>query len=632
MSADTVIFFEVYSPLQVLMAWRRVRAASRVVFSRRTPFVAPPARAKRIAVALVRRLNRSAEIRELTVADLLEYLPLNKQAIRVLDSMKGEIAGTKTFERMHGLIENEALVRYYQAGIVRDAATWALFPAAADKTGAHAHDCYSDWDTAAFASRFPGVVVRNAGRMGAAVRRRAARWRARFEAVAVILVLVLRARRRGRIATPRGPFAVGLPVWWGISDTDSHSPNLRRPHADDQLYGGALQAGDIVHLFGDVPFPPAQIRSFRRAMDTRGYAHVDLTGLRLGPASASAALRAFRAALSLSLPHSGTPLDDAVLRETPKALYHFLRKHLILDNVAYRAELVRNDYNPGHIVASSVCRARGVRTVAVQHNVLPYEGPQVAFIGTDELSIFGEFYRKGFAPHWERLQLHAVGRESLDWTVAIASRPRVLEDARRRWRAFRESDRPFAVVIFPNDREICIEPQWHEFYRGLEAFARTTADVDVVFRFRNEQSVRAPYVSQYLGLPEHDPRFVVVWHEFTTYELMAMSAVVISHDGSFSVNESLALGRPVFTFEFVMAGRHYFPETYGRDFVLNSADALVRVLEAVPSGYHGFDCDWRALSRDLNAHADGANGDRLRVLMERAAGIESAGRTAEARR
>jgi hypothetical protein len=85
----------------------------------------------------------------------------------------------------------------------------------------------------------------------------------------------------------------------------------------------------------------------------------------------------------------------------------------------------------------------------------------------------------------------------------------------------------------------------------------------------------------------------------------------------------------VFTFEFIVAGRYYFAD-YGRDFVLRTAEDVVRVVRAVGSGFEEFDCDWVALRRDLNAHADGGNCVRLQAVVEEAAGLKREGRLAAA--
>lgn len=628
---SVTVFFEVYSPVQVLLAAGSVRRARRIVIGRRTPFEPPHARAKRMALALVRLLNPSADVRELAVHDLLDYLPLNAKAVDIVAGLSGALTRTATYRRMRALVGDDDLVRYYQAAIVRHAANWELFPAAADRLASDGLVlAVPEWDTGAMHVRHAG---RRALSLGAPVawRRIAMRVASLVQALAVPLAVLLRVLPNGVRRQPPARYALAMPVWWGIDEEEGTHADVRRPQSDAHVYGGAFAPGDVVHVFGDLSFPAAQASRFERTMHTRGYAFVHKRSFKADGRLIRAAARAFRTALSL--PFRGKPdaLDDLVLRETPKALYHYLRKHLEYANVRPQAELVRSDYNPGHVIASIVSRQHNVRTVGVQHNVLPYEGPQVAFVRVDDLCVFGEFYRRGFAPHWDRLALHLIGRESLDWTLAV-SQPLAMADLQRRWKERGGGENPMVLVVLPDDREICVPGQWNELRRALTEIAESPRGVDVVIRFRDRKSALGANGRPFTALCERDRRFTAIWKEFTTFELMALSDVVISHDGSFTVNEAVALGVPTFTFEFVCAGRYYF-RNYGKDFVLHSSADVVRVVDGIRSGFAGFDCDWRGLVRDLNAYADGRNCARLRAVLEEAAGVSApapAARTAQA--
>src|SRR5687767_1503742 len=94
------VVFELYAPLQVLAVWRQLRRCEQVVFSRRVPFEVPPAWRKRAALAIVRSLNSRAAIRELTVADLLDYLPLNARAVDDVAALATELQGAPTYVAM----------------------------------------------------------------------------------------------------------------------------------------------------------------------------------------------------------------------------------------------------------------------------------------------------------------------------------------------------------------------------------------------------------------------------------------------------------------------------------------------------------------------------------------------------
>ncbi|MBM3751973.1 MAG: hypothetical protein FJW21_12465 [Acidimicrobiia bacterium] len=615
-SGGTWVVFEAFSAAHVIGARRAVRSARGIIISRRTPFEDSDPAERRRALRWARRLNPSVEIKELSIDDVLDYLPLNRAAIDQVAALAPAIIATPAYQRLRRVIRDDRLVRYFQAAIVRSAANWRLFPAVCARLAeAMPIVAVPDWETAAHCRDAPP----NAG----------ARWRrgvrvvkARWAAVAVPLVLTARAVRQGWVSTPSGPFAAAMPVVWGMSDPAVSQPVVR-PHQDDYLYG-RLRPGQIMHLFGDWSFPlPAQ-QAFTKAFCARGCAVADKARFAFGPRLRRAAVRALAAMVPGVWQPSHGWLDDLVVLHTPKALYHYLRKQRERDNVTAGVELVRDDYNPGHVVAGLASHEHGVKTVAVQHNALPYEAPQLAFVTADYLASYGEFYRAGFAPHWDGVNVRMTGRESLDWTLNAARADGASAGARERWRQHRPGGRPMVLVVFPGDRDICIVPQWDALCDGLRRFATANPGTDIVLRFRHRESLRSPHVAQFTQLSETLPNCVTVWSEFTTYELMSLADVVVSHDGSFTVNEAIALGRPTFSFEFVCAGRYYFGTRYGTDFVLTTADDLMRVLTAHAAGAP-VDCDWGGLARDLNAHTDGRNQSRLRAVVEEAAGMPPAG-------
>ncbi len=157
-------------------------------------------------------------------------------------------------------------------------------------------------------------------------------------------------------------------------------------------------------------------------------------------------------------------------------------------------------------------------------------------------------------------------------------------------------------------------------HKALVAFCETDLDCNVILRFRTRASFESAHVRQFLDLPDRDPRFIVELTNFSTYELMALSDLVIVTDGSFAGNEALAIGATVFSFEFIGAGRYYFRD-YGKDFVLRNAADVLRVFGNINTSFEGFDCQWDALRRDANYHADGLNCHRIRTVVERAAGL-----------
>ena len=131
--AQRAVLFEVYSLFHVAAAWRRVRTSDVIYFSRRVPFKDPPPWTKRLVTRLVRLLNPRAELRELAVEDLLDYLPLNARAVDWLEALGPEICNTKAYSLVRSIIRDDMLIRFYQGALVRQAVNWKLLPLVADK-------------------------------------------------------------------------------------------------------------------------------------------------------------------------------------------------------------------------------------------------------------------------------------------------------------------------------------------------------------------------------------------------------------------------------------------------------------------------------------------------------------------
>lgn len=618
-----VVLLEVYSVAHALAAIGPIRRADTIIVSRRVPFRRPAGLTRGVVRRLIRAVNSGAEIRELAVGDLLEYLPLNAEAMESVGGLADAIRETSAYRVMRRITGgDDRLVRYYQGALVREAPNWRLFPVVARRfqAAATALSVIPSFATGCApdaADAFHGLDVpaptRLVNRLGRACRGLAAR------ASLAAMPLVFAATRL-RVRAERAPakhYKVAMPVVWGVGETTAKAAGTRSPHADDFLYGGSLKPGDVLHVFGDWSFPDAVRRKFKDAFAARGLPYADKERLALDLRTLHAAASAFVHTLRLLVSPMRRVLDPFVLAESPKALYHFLRKTHELNHLRYDTEFVKNDYNPGHVIASLVAAKRGVRTVGQQHNALPFEAPQLAFVQVDDLLVFGPLYVKAYGRHWAGLNVHCTGRETIDWVTQLSTDPAARAAVAARWAARHQPRARNVLVLFPGAHEICIPRQWQQLHEALVAVAATAVDANIILRFRNRQSLRSREIAQFAELPALDSRFVIEWEAFSTYELLAVSDIVITHDGSFTVNESLASGADVFTFEFVTAGHHYFPG-YGRDFVLRTREDVIQLFARLESGEAQFDCRWDALRRDLNCHQDGGNRERMRHVLQAA--------------
>lgn len=412
--------------------------------------------------------------------------------------------------------------------------------------------------------------------------------------------------RRGDL--PR--YDVAMPVIWGFRNSEDTFAGVVSPHDDGYLYGSEFVPGEIVHVFGLWRSPPDVEDRFRRCMERQGLAYADRDDYR---ASLSLLVRLlgiqFEALAQLGRHLRSVFRESSLwLRYGARVVYWSLLKELELNNIDYRVELIRHDYDPRHVVDTIVCNSRGRSTLGIQHAGSRHDLPQLSFVHVNKYAIFCEFYVKKFAPYWESLDLVHTGRENVDWVVEAASRlegvgASPLNESVRR--------RTYSVVfLLPSAQEHVLQSRWNALYESLVDFRTLQIDATLFLRFRRADDLCDPLLERFSALPAQDPR-IVIDHTFaTTYELIAASDLVIANTASFAIFEAVAVNRTVFTFDFLGTGSLDF-SGYGRDFVLTNSEDLLRVLAALEEGFDGFDCAWDALRADGDSYRDGRNRQRL---------------------
>ncbi len=598
-----------------LAAFAAIRRAGAVYIARRTPLREPAARRRRRILGAIARINPRARVHVVSVEDVSSHLwPANRHAVDRAAALEPEIKRSAVYRALRDLTGSESVVKYFQASLAIALPNHALLgvQCAFAEARASAVDCVPAFEHA----RGDGMPRRRHGpayslySAGCIIR-------ARLLLLLMPMAFVVSRLRHGlRLRAPRR-FKAAVPVVWGVQRDDAAAA-VRRPHDDLYLYGGRFQRGDLVHVFGDWSFDAATRAGFDAEFARRDLPVADKRRFGLDPRTAWLAMRATLRLVSVALaPRRFSWLDELMLAAAPKAIYYWLAKHVELAHIRVSAELVKNDYNPAHVMSTIVLNQHGAAAIGVQHAAAPIDSPQLAFVHVDRYVVFGELFVRAFGTRWASLPLERAGRDSVDW-VHDAMEPARRAGLRARWSAKHGDARKTVLVLFPGANDLCLVRQWNEIYCGLDSLRETPGDFRVVLRFRTAASMRAPHVARFAELPSRDPRFVVELAEFTTYELIAVSDVVIAGEASFTVNEALAAVPVVFTFEYVGTASYYFRD-YGRDLVLRTASDVRRVFDALDTGFGAFDCDWDALRRDANYHTDGHNRRRLREAVEAAA-------------
>lgn len=437
----------------------------------------------------------------------------------------------------------------------------------------------------------------------------------RMKLVALPLYLFISHLKNGLIFKPKVSAKVAVPCLWGVFDSDKHKEisGVRRFTDDMYLYGKYFHAPELGHIFGDWDIPSKDKENWIKAMDARGIPHADRidfgVNLRLLVLTIKTMLKA---ANSIFIWRRRNEHTDEIWRATIKGLYHYLLKHHEMENVKYKVDVVRNDYNPGHILATIAANQAGRKRIGISHVCAAWDAPQTCFVHFDRHITHFPLQEKWHKPFWDCLPIERIGNISIDSAI----------DASRRWidvrsrlrKKYGRSEKWTVTILFPGAAERCLRSQWFEMYKAMEIFADSEISARIFLRFRRpEEAMQVEYMDRMLRLAWTDGRFSLEHTDFTTHELMAVSDVVITGNASFAINESIAMGKPVFTFDYTLNTGKYYGD-YGSEFILRTASDVMRVLNSLEEGFAGADCLWEKMLADLDYHGDGKNMERLAML------------------
>ena len=426
--------------------------------------------------------------------------------------------------------------------------------------------------------------------------------------------LFLTHARHGVRRRPDGPYEVVMPVAWGVYPVNESLVRfgVKRSIDDLFLYGAKLTPGRILHLFGDIGLAAENEETFRQAMVERGLPFRDRRRFSVTWAFVREALRAELMLLRTLRPLPADRISLALLSALSKGVYHYLRVVLEMGNIDYQVAFVRNDYNPGHVIHTLVAHRHGRKVAGAAHAASLFDAPQLAYVHLDRYFAQCEIYSRTYGTYWDDVGLVRSGRESLDtlWTQSNQD----VDAIRARVRELYGDRRFFVLLMFPSmDSKMCLAPQWREMHEGVRRLAELELDAHIFLRFRQATFGEHPHGVPIVQTAERDPRMILDHTNFSTLELQSASDLVVTANAAFGINEAALAGKRIFTFGYTLKEDLYFPpDIYGSDFVLKTADDLVRAVAGVASGFDGVDCRWDLLRQDSDYYADGRNCDRIR--------------------
>lgn len=438
----------------------------------------------------------------------------------------------------------------------------------------------------------------------------------RTSLIVLPLYLFFKHLRNGLISGPKVSAKVAVPCLWGVFDSDERKEiaGVRRFTDDMYLYGKYFSAPDLVHIFGDWDIPPDDKKNWTKAMDARGIPHADRSDLGVNWRLFSLTIKAMlKAAMGIFIWERRNEHTDEIWLATFKGLYHYLLKHYEMENVKYKVEIVKNDYNPGHVMATISANQAGRKRIGIAHVSAPWDAPQTCFVHFDRYVTNFPLQEKWHEPFWYGLPIGRIGNISID--SAIDASHRWADIGSRIRKKYGDGDKWTVTILLPGDAERCLRSQWDKMHKALGIFADSEISARIFLRFRRpEDAMKVWYVDRIMKLAGTDSRFSLEHADFTTHELMAVSDVIITANASLAINEAVVIGKPVFTFDYTLNTGKYYGD-YGSEFILRTANDVMRVLNSLEEGYAGADCRWEKMLSDLDYHGDGKNKERLAHLV-----------------
>ncbi len=622
-----VLFFESYSFSKVILHAKSIRNAKVVLIFRDTYLGDrhyESARQKSVR-RLVSWINPGAQVRAIRMEEVAARLfGASAEAVELLEAEKDRIRTTASYRLLYGVVRSERIVKFYQMWLVRRLPYRYVGAKLCEVLREENENVVAVSDGSMEFWRGAHPLLRGLGDDGVSawsrfVARATNMLRAHGWRLASLLlpgVLFLRHIRNGRVSSASPRYALAMPVMHGVFDGGKvRTRDIRTQQDDAYLYGHGFRPGEIVHVFGGWKFPPKVKKEFAGEMRRRGYPYVDKDGYGVNLALLRFTLACtWRIAKSLARAPGASWLSATMEKATTKALYHYILKQYEMENVKYDVELVRDEYNAGHVLESIVANRDGRKRIGVVHSGTIHSKPENSFVHLDKLMVLCRLHAKTFSPHWKGMALEEVGRHTMDSLLAESgNRGKIVADihrlhGKRRW---------VITILLPGVGAHNMLEQWDKLFEALVNFQHQRLDCHVFIRFRRfDDAKSARHISRFFDLPEVDSRFIIEHERWNTHQLMVGSDLVITPSSSWGINEASVVGARVFTFLFIGMEPYNFRD-YGSDFVLRDAKDVLDAFQGLESGFEGFDCAWERLRMDSDYHFDGKNTGRMASVLRR---------------
>ena len=624
-----ILFIETYSIIQTLFLLKHIRKADRIYFHKSSvPSLPDNPRVRMFVERLIRLFNSKVSIETLPARKINEHnWVTNKMAVDFVEAMTPDIENSASYQTISRIIGDKNIITSYKARLAEVVSARLLFFRVArdliEESGVQCYLAPADNQNSEIQKKSVGEETLDRFILRGGFRANHVRnFFRKIYAIVILLLLptayaVVQFRRVTFKKIDRKSYDMAIPVIWGFHDGDIIISGVRWKQDDGYLYSDKIKLGRIVHIFNLWRDSPEVESKYKRIMDEKGVPYIDEKSFRINAKLLSTYAKIQFKIILYFLPSLFYCRDQYnYIRYSDTIIFIMLNKFLELENVDYGVELIRHDYSPMHVIETILCNQKGKKTVGIQHGSTagPYVENKLCYVHLDRYCIFSDRHLELHAPFWSRLHLEKAGNPRVDHLVELANNPSLLAPIENRLIEL-HGQKPYTVlIVFPNPNEYSLIEKWDEIYAALCELRAIEIDCNVFMRFRRSEQLENSHLTRFKELTSMDSRFIIDLINFTTYELMAVSDLVITSSHSSGMIDAVSMDKKAFTFDYMGTAKYCFAR-YGKDIILNTKDDVLKLFNDLENNFTGYDCDWDLLKKEYNYYYDGLCSERFQNAM-----------------
>ena len=626
MTIKKILFFETYSILQIIFLFRYIKRAQTIYFHRRAlPIIAHNLHIKKATLTLIGLINKNIKIKSPPAEMVNEYSWLmNRLAVDVVEASTDEINKSPIYRTILEIIHDDKIIKYYKAQLVKHLSARMLFFKIAkelikkDKNQIFLVPAYNDnekmqedlFGKETLKPHFlSGVFLANKIRIF---------FNSIFQKIIFLLFPLIyiisnfKNLKLGRIKKKK--YDIAVPVVYGFYNGEIIIDGVKRIEDDGYLYNTSITPGRIIHIFKHWKYPIEVEQYYKNAMDNKGIHYIDSKDFKINVIFLLIAiklqLKILKHALSKLLLHQNR---YEYLKYSNGIIKSMLKKHHEFENINFKVELIWHDYEPSHIVETILCNHQNKKTVGIQHGSTagPYVFPHLCYDHLDIYCIRSHRHLELHSPFWNRLNVKKVGNYRIDYLTNIARSQLLITSIKNKIASMYGEKKFIVLILLPGPSEYNLMASWNEMYEALCELKSENIECNIFLRFRSVDHLEKTHIRRFKKLPDIDNRYIIDLMNFSTYELMAVSDLVISSSHSSGVIEAVSIKKKTFSFDYMRTAKHSFGK-YGKDIILSLKEDVIKAVKNLENNYDGYECDWDLLRTEYNYHYDGKSLNRIR--------------------